>query len=347
MPAYWLSISGMPISSDFIYNRDTKDRRPRFKLKSNVNELDLAQLFFSRTRKFGTTAQPGDPLGPVMSIWRGEISGTRVKYKKFVADSVKGKWKYKDRLVSFPNLTLKHRDGFFQDGGTWLDFRQARISEFHFRGHLEDFEFKKLMDEVFGLDFFVDGAATGEGYLSGRFIDGALDKKSLNGYFKVVVRDGSLIGYNLGLRLLQFMGFKVDQSKGGLAFDRAKTKLVFKDGVIYFDDIELRSPLLEAHCAGQVDLVNSSLQLWVSAYPLEVLSTLTKPLPLIGALINQTQESLFGYYAKAEGPWGNYKISVYRPLFEKVPEAPKEEPFPQRPHDPSEESDEGEESGNK
>ncbi len=123
--------------------------------------------------------------------------------------------------------------------------------------------------------------------------------------------------------------------------------MIFQDGVIYFNDIELRSAVFEAHGAGSVDLVHQSMKLWVSAYPLEVLSTLTKPIPLVGALINQTQQSLFGYYAKAEGPWSDYKITAFVPLTEKVPKAPEAEAFPPRPYDPSEKQTEGVESENK
>lgn len=341
LPFQWLSISGMPFQSDFVYKRDTKDHRARFNVHSNFNELDLTKLFLSRGRKYGPQLQVGETLSPVMSIWRGEFSGNRVRYGKFVADSVKGKWKYKDRMVSFPNLTLTYKDGWFQDGGSWIDFRLARTQEFHFRGHFENFKFKAIMDELFGYDFFVDGRVTGQGYLSGKFIDGKIQKKSLNGYFKLTVRDGELIGYNLGIRILKFLGFKIDEKKYGLRFSKAKTELIFKDGVVYFDDIELRSDVLEAHCAGKVDLVQESVNLWFAVYPLEVLATLTKPVPLIGALINQTQESLFGSYAKAYGPWKNIKIEPYLPLSEKVPKAPGAPAFVPRPPDNPEKNQTG------
>ena len=345
LPTTWLSISGMPIQSDFVYNRDTKDNRPRFKLVSNVNELDLAQLFHSRNRKNPNQPEIGTPLPPVASIWRGEIVGNRVKYKKFVADQVKGKWKYKDRMVVFPNLTCKYQDGWFQDGGSWIDFRAARTSEFHFRGHMENFQFKDLMDELFENDFFVDGKATGEGYLSGKFIDGQLQKNTLNGHFKLIVRDGDLIGYNLVIRLLQYMGFKIPKEQNRLPFAKAKTDLVIKEGVIYFDDIELHSPTLEAHCAGKVNLVEESFNLWVAVYPLEAVATLTKPIPLVGALLNQTQQSLFGSYSKAYGPWKQYKIEAYLPLLEKVPKAPQAPEFPQKPLDLTEKTEDQSKGG--
>jgi hypothetical protein len=51
----------------------------------------------------------GQLLGPLSSIWLGDIMGIRVKYKKFIADQVKGKWRFKDRMVNFPNLTLKYK----------------------------------------------------------------------------------------------------------------------------------------------------------------------------------------------------------------------------------------------
>lgn len=329
-PVYWLHISNMPVQSDMTFTITPK-QNPRFEFHTTANELDLAQVFINRDKPQDPSILPGATLPPMRTIYVGDFQGQRARYKKIVCEEVKTRWKFKDRVLGFYNLTLKYRQGWFQDAGSWVDFRRAGRTEFHFSGHFENFPLRKMMDELFGYDFFVDGRVTGQGHLTAAYVNGKLDYSSLNGYFKVQVLNGSLIGYNLGIRILQFLGFKVDEKKYGLDFEKGKAEVVIQNGVVYFDDLSIKSWNLEAHCAGKVDLVNQKLKLWVAVYPLEVLSTLTKPIPLIGSLINQTQEMLFGSYAKAEGHWSDIKISAYLPLTEKVATAPKSQEFQARP----------------
>jgi len=329
-PVYWFHISNMPVQSDLAFTI-TAQQNPRFEFHTTANELDLAQLFIKRLKPPDPSILPGSTLPPMRTIYVGDFNGQRARYRKIVCEEVKTRWKFKDRVLGFYNLTLNYHQGWFQDAGSWVDFRRANRIEFHVSGHFENFQLRRMMDELFGYDFFVDGRVTGQGHLTAAYVDGKLDYSSLNGYFKVQVTNGSLLGYNLGIRILQFLGFKLDEKKFGLDFEKGKAEVVIKNGVVYFDDLSIKSWNLEAHCAGKVDLVKQKMRIWVAVYPLEVLSTVTKPIPLIGALINQTQEALFGSYAKAEGPWSDIKISAYLPLTEKVATAPKSPEFQARP----------------
>jgi hypothetical protein len=330
MPVYWMHLLEMPVQSDMIFTY-LPGSNPQFQFHTNANELDLAQVFMKRNKPSDPDIHPGDTLPGMRTVYMGDFQGQRVKYNKILLDEMKGQWKDKDRALGFSNITLKYHKGFYQDAGSWIDFRRADYIDFHFTGHFEDFPTRRMFEELFGYDFFVDGRATGQGNLSGRYIDNRLDYSSLNGYFKVQVVNGSLLGYNLGIRILQFLGFKIDSKKYGLDFEKGKAEVIIKNGVVYFDDLNIKSWNLEAHCAGKVDLVKHSVRLWVAAYPLEVLSTVTHPIPLIGGLINSTQKGLFGSYAKAEGPWDSVSISAYLPLAEKVPTAPPPPEFPLKP----------------
>jgi len=325
---YPVLLGEMPVESDF---RFSYPGYPFFEFQSRAEEIDIKKLFFSRARKIDPNLKIGSALPLMKSVWEGDFRTQRTRYKNFLAEMVRGHWKYKNRVLGFSNLTFKYTDGWYQDGDSWLDFSKARVIDFHINGHFDEVQFQKIMKEIFGYDFFVEGKTTGNGYLSGRYIDGNLRYDSLEGYFKVQMRNGRLIGNNLGIQILQFLGFQFDPKKTGWDFERAKTELVIKKGVVYFEDIEFKSWNQEVHCAGVVDLVNQELKLWVAVYPLELISTLTSPLPLIRNLINQTQKTLLGAYAKAGGPWDNIKVEFYLPLLERVPMAPAPPEFPKRP----------------
>jgi len=325
---YSVLLGEMPVESDF---RFSYPGYPFFEFKSQAEEIDLEKLFFSRARKIDPNLKPGAELPVMKSVWEGDFRTQQTRYKNFLAEMVRGHWKYKERILGFSNLTFKYRGGWYQDGDSWVDFSKARVIDFHINGHFDEVQFQKIMEEVFRYDFFVEGKATGNGYLSGRYIDGKLQYDSLDGYFKINMRNGRLRGDNLGIQILQFLGFQLGPRKTGWDFERGKTELVIKKGVVYFEDIEFKSWSQEVHCAGMVDLVNQELKLWVVVYPLEVISTLTSPLPLISSLINQTQKTLLGAYAKANGPWDNIKVEFYLPLLERVPKTPAAPEFPKRP----------------
>ena len=328
LPLAHLIIADQPVKTSF---RFTYQDRPYFYLESRAGKISLPKLFLFRSTTSASEFQIGEEMSPLSTVWSGKISATRVEYYQFNADRLRGEWEFRDRVLGFKSLRFRYQQGGYIDRGSWIDFRKARIVKFNMKGKFEKLKFRKLLKELFGYDFFVDGEVSGVGYLSGKFVDGELVLSSLNGYFKLQIKDVKLIGYNLGVRILQFLGFKVDPEKYSLNFERAKTELIIKKGVIYFDDIEMRSWNLEAHCAGYVDLVDEKVKLYVAVYPLEALATLTKPIPLIGALINQAQESLTGSYAKAVGKWEDIRVEPYLPLLEPVPKAPEKPKFPQRP----------------
>jgi len=328
IPVYSAQLGQMPIRSDMVFSYKNG---PVFDFHSTAAEIDLARFFPKRNRPGNWAVPAGSTLSPMKTVYNGDFQAQRLEYKKILCERAKGRWRHKNRVLGFNHLTLDYHQGWYQDNQTWVDFRKADTITFHFCGHFENFPLKRMMDEIFGYDFFVDGRATGEGYLSGTFVNKKLDQKSLNGYFKVNVTDGRLLGYNLGIAILQFLGFKLDAKKSGLDFEKGKAEIFIKKGVVYFDDLSIKSWNLEAHTAGKVDLAHQKVKLWVAVYPLEALSTLTRPIPLIGALINQTQEALFGSYAKAQGPWSDIKVSAYLPLTERISPAPKAPEFPARP----------------
>jgi len=328
VPLAHLLIANQPVKTSLTF---THQDRPHFLLESRAGKLSLTKLFPVRSSAEEVKFEIGEKLPDISTVWTGKISVLKMEYHQFKTRRVNGIWEYRDRFLGFQGLRFNYQGGSYVDRGSWIDFSKAGVVKFHMNGKFDGVDIRPLFQELFGYDFFVDGPTSGVGYLSGKFVDGALLPQSLNGYFKLQLNNVRLIGYNLGVRILKFLGFNVDPAKYSLDFERAKTEMIIKNGVIYFDDIEMRRWNLEAHCAGYVDLVDEKVKLYVAVYPLEALATLTKPIPLIGALINQAQESLTGSYAKAVGKWEDIKIEPYLPLLEPVPKVPEKPKFPKRP----------------
>ena len=212
-----ISISEMPFNCGAVFEYGSPGVRPSSKMNCDITGLKLDNLFFPVAHYLALEEKPGTKKGPITTILSGEFTGKRVQYKKLVSDQVIGNMRFKDHLLDFPRLVLKYRAGSFEDAGTWLDLGLYRVARFHFRGRLVNFDFNPAFVEASGTEIPVDGKANGQGYLNGETLDGKVEIGSLNGYFKLLVDGGKIIGANPFSKVLQMIGFKVDQNKSGLA----------------------------------------------------------------------------------------------------------------------------------
>lgn len=317
IPETDLQVGGVPIRAS---GQIEEAYAPRFVLKTEAEEVDFSKFFMSHP---GPEPDLNAEMKPMRSRWEGDLRIGKGFYGKRVAREIQGHWSVDtDRVLRFSNLTCRAYKGTYEDNFSWVSFNHPTDIVFYFNGTIRQMDAQTFVQGLLDDTTFVDGDFGLKGYVTGRFKNGEFDTASLNGEFMVNVHDGKLMGLNLFIKVLTFLGLPFKEEQYGQSFERLRAEVTFRDGVAYSDNLVLRNWDLEAHAAGSIDFVRETLDLRVAVYPLETLSTLTKPIPLLGAIINQTQEALFGYYAKVQGNWDNPKISSYLPLLEKMPTRP-------------------------
>ncbi|OGP58072.1 MAG: hypothetical protein A2V67_05245 [Deltaproteobacteria bacterium RBG_13_61_14] len=317
IPETELFVGGIPVRSS---GKIEEAYAPRFVLVTEAEEVDFSKFFMGHP---GPAPDPDAEMKPMRSRWEGDAKIGKGFYGKLVAREIQGHWSVDtDRVLRFAHLTCRAYQGTYEDNFSWVSFNHPAEVVFYLNGTIRKMDAQSFIEGILDTTTFVDGDFDGRGYVTGRFIAGEFDTASLNGEFVVNVHNGKLMGYNLFIKVLAFLGLPFKEEQYGQSFEKLRAEVTFRDGVAYSDNLVLRNWDLEAHAAGSIDFVHETLDLRIAVYPLETLSTLTKPIPLLGAIVNQTQESLFGYYAKVQGNWDQPRISPYLPLIEKAPTRP-------------------------
>jgi hypothetical protein len=288
---------------------------PKFTLVTEAEDVDFGKFFM---RHPGPPANPNAVMNPMRSRWEGDARIGKGYYGKRVAREITGHWSVDtDRILRFSNLACRAYKGNYLDNFSWVSFNHPTDVVFYFNGQIKNMDTQSFVQGILDAHTFVDGAFSGKGYVTGKFVRTDLALPSLNGEFTVTVEDGKLIGYNLFVKVLKFVGIPLKEDQYSQAFERMQAAVTLRDGVAYSDDLSLKSWDLEAHAEGSIDFVHESVDLRIAIYPLKALSTLTKPIPLVGSLVNSTQQTLFGYYTKVQGNWNNPVLSAYLPLGDK------------------------------
>jgi uncharacterized protein YhdP len=309
IPETELKVGGIPIQASGTIE---EAYAPKFTLLTEAADVDFKKFF---PRRHGPPADPNAVMTPMRSRWEGDAKIGKGYYGKRVGREIQGHWSVDtDRILHFSNLTCRAYKGNYLDNFSWVSFNHPTDTVFYFNGQINKMDAQSFVEGILDAHTFVDGAFSGKGYVTGKFIRTDFNLPSLNGEFTVTVEDGKLMGYNLFVKVLKFLKFPLKEEQYGQAFERMRAKVTIRDGVAYTDDLSLKSWDLEAHAEGSIDFVHESVDLKISVYPLKALSTLTRPIPLVGLLINTTQQTLFGYYTKVEGNWNNPTISAYLPL---------------------------------
>ncbi len=316
MPETSLTIGGIPISGSCVM---TEAKNPSFYINAWANEVDFGKLFYKRPRK----GPPPEKLKATRTIWAGKSKIKSGKFEKMHAQDIEGEWSVIERELSFKNLKLKGCQGTFVDTGTWANFNHPTDITLHAEGHIRGMDVTQFVDEVMDNTIFIKGTFDGDGWIQGIFRGGDFQVDTLDGELDVTVHDGRLVGYNFIIKLINAIGAKVDEQKYYQPFEKITVTARLKDGVAYFDNFYAKNWNLVAQAAGSVNFINETVDLKLAIYPLESLSTLTRPLPLIGELINLSEDTFGGQYYTAKGDWDEPLVEAYFPIREKFPKRSK------------------------
>jgi AsmA protein len=212
------------------------------------------------TKRAGWSGEPLDlaPLGLLDAD--AKLAVTALSYGDVRVDSSELVLALKDRLLktTFEDVKL------YQGRGKGLVTLDGTGPEAALVANVElaGIAAQPLLKDAAGIDWL---AGTGDVALalSGRGASEAALVKSLNGKSNVAVRNGAIIGFNLGAAMRALSEGSIPDFSTSPAektdFSELTGSFAITDGIAKNDDLQLASPLLRATGAGSIDLPARSL----------------------------------------------------------------------------------------
>jgi uncharacterized protein YhdP len=189
-----------------------------------------------------------------------------------------------------------------------------------FSGHLE---FKDQPADAllkrFGIEELYEGSLTLEAqlYTEGKNLGDLISH--LDGGANVLINKGVIRKSNVFLKILEFLSLQniftkkpPDLSKEGLYFESLGGHGKIEQGVLHTENLQMKSPVLNAVGTGKVDLPQGLLDFDLGIQPLGTIDTLVSNIPVLGHILTGANRSLITYYFEVKGP-------ILNPQVEHVP----------------------------
>ena len=268
------------------------DSTPDVKLELTSPEFDLALLKQedkkSALRKFLERLAQTAKVG-------GSLKFDRAWYKDLHLTNVTGRFAIDKNVVGIDPIQAKTDTGTIQGRllmrlpvdqpatvKTWFDVKDVPLLTLE-----QTFFDKEALEQR-----LITGIVSAKGLIQGDGKDPRGVLPTLNGNFRLSVRDGSIKKGTVLPKVLTIMNLptllqgKVDIEEEGYPFDRQTGTFTIKNGVVSSEDIVLDGPILKMTAAGEHDLVNDHLDVVAAASPLGPYFNLLRQIPLFGMLLD-------------------------------------------------------------
>jgi len=132
--------------------------------------------------------------------------------------------------------------------------------------------------------------------------------ETMNGRAAITVRDGMLHKFKLLSRMLSMIDLKswltakVDPTIEGLPFDTVFLDLNGDKGVFNTENFLLEGPVMAITAEGQLNLVNTTMDMKVAAFPLSTFNWVLSKIPVIGGNVAGAAGTVVAAYFHAHGP---------------------------------------------
>jgi hypothetical protein len=133
--------------------------------------------------------------------------------------------------------------------------------------------------------------------------------ETLEGETSVTVRDGMLNRFTLLSRMLAMIDLKSwltaqfpDPTVSGLPFQTILMDLKGERGVFTTEDFRLQGPIMAITAEGDINFVDSSMDMKLAAFPLSTLNWVLSKIPVIGNNMAGSAGSVVAAYFHAHGP---------------------------------------------
>lgn len=268
------------------------DSAPDVKLELTSPEFDLALLKQedrkSALRKFLERLAESAKIG-------GNLKFDRARYKDLHLTNVTGRFAVEKNVVGVDPIRAKTNTGTIKGRllmrlpvdqpatvKTWFDVKDVPLLTLE-----QTFLDKEALDQR-----LITGIVSAEGLIQGHGKNPRGVLPTLNGNFRLSIRDGSIKKGTVIPKILTIMNIpallqgKVDVEEEGYPFDRQTGTFTIKNGVIASKNIVLDGPILKMTAAGEHDLVNDHLNVVAAASPFGPYFNLLRQIPLFGRLLD-------------------------------------------------------------
>ena len=268
------------------------DSAPEMKLELTSPEFDLALLKQddrkSALRKFLEGLAESTKVG-------GSLKFDRARYKDLSLKNVTGRFVIDKSVVGVDPIQAKTDTGTIRGRllmrlpinqpatvKTWFDVEDVPLLTLE-----QTFFDKEALEQR-----LITGIVSAKGLIQGHGNDPRGVLPTLNGNFRLSIKDGSIKKGTVLPKILTVMNLptllqgKVDVVEEGYPFDRQTGTFTIKNGVISSEDIVLDGPILKMTAAGKHDLVNDHLDVVAAASPLGPYFNLLRQIPLFGMLLD-------------------------------------------------------------
>lgn len=317
LPETTVKIGGMPVTGSM---RMIEARDPIFIIDAHADAIDFGRLF----KKSRHQDPPGTPMGRMRTQWEGSARLNKAIYGKMVAEEVKGKWKVTNqRLLTFPELTFRACGGsYVESGRTYVDYNHRDEIYMRIDGRAHDVDITAFTDQIFNTTTFLHGRFNTQGYITGTFVKGKLDNRSLNGHLPVKIRDGYFAGYNFVGEVFKVFGASVPEEYQGQHFNRMTATVELKRAVAVFNDLSAEAFGLKAAAQGWIDFPGHTTDIKIEAQLLKPVWGLIKAVPLVGVITGPVGEAVTTLYIRVSGRWDKLQYSAFNPLDQSSPPPP-------------------------
>ena len=268
------------------------DRAPDVKLELTSPEFDLA-LFKQEDRK-SALRKFLERLAESAKV-AGSLKFDRAWYKDLHLTNVTGRFAIDKNVIGVDPVRAKTDTGMIEGRvlmllpvdqpatvKTWFDVKDVPLLTLE----------RTFLDKEALEQWLITGIVSAEGLVQGHGNDPRWVLPTLNGNFRLSVKDGSIKKGTVIPKILTIMNLptllqgKVDVEAEGYPFDRQTGTFAIKNGVIVSKDIVLDGPILTMTAAGEHDLVNDHLNGVATVSPLGPYFNLFRQIPLFGMLLD-------------------------------------------------------------
>jgi hypothetical protein len=171
----------------------------------------------------------------------------------------------------------------------------------------------------FGIEDLYEGSLTMEAqlYTEGKDLGDLISH--LEGGANVLINKGVIRKSNVLLKILEFLSLQniftkrpPDISKEGLYFESLGGHGKIEQGVLRTENLQMKSPVLNAVGAGKVDLPQGLIDFDLGIQPLGTIDAVVSNIPILGHILTGPNKSLITYYFEVKGP-------ILNPQVEHVP----------------------------